>query len=64
MPPIAPVEVQGYAYDAKRRSAELAREVWGEPELAERLEAEATDLQRRFDAAYWTRRALRAGARR
>jgi glycogen debranching enzyme len=52
--PIAPVEVQGYVYDAKRRAAELAREVWGEPELAERLEAEAADLQRRFDEAYWT----------
>jgi len=53
-PPIAPVEVQGYAYDAKRRAAELAREVWGEPGLAERLEAEAGELQRRFDEAYWT----------
>jgi len=28
-PPIAPVEAQGYVYDAKRRMAELAREVWG-----------------------------------
>ncbi|HEV8098190.1 MAG TPA: glycogen debranching N-terminal domain-containing protein, partial [Gaiellaceae bacterium] len=36
--PIAPCEVQGYAYDAKRRTAELAREAWGEPDLAERLE--------------------------
>jgi glycogen debranching enzyme len=53
-PPIAPVEVQGYAYDAKRRVAELAREVWGRPELAERLEADAADLQQRFDDAYWT----------
>jgi glycogen debranching enzyme len=53
-PPIAPVEVQGYAYDAKRRVAELAREVWGEPELAERLETEAADLQQRFDEAFWT----------
>jgi glycogen debranching enzyme len=53
-PPIAPVEVQGYAYDAKRRAAELALEVWGEPELADRLEAEADNLQRRFDEAYWT----------
>ena len=26
--PIAPGEVQGYVYDAKRRMAELAREVW------------------------------------
>ena len=53
-PPIAPVEVQGYAYDAKRRAAELAREVWGEPELAERLETEAADLRERFNEAYWT----------
>ncbi len=34
--------------------AELAREVWGEPELAERLEAEAGDLLQRFNEAYWT----------
>jgi glycogen debranching enzyme len=53
-PPIAPVEVQGYAYDAGLRAAELAREVWGDPGLAERLEAEAAELQRRFDEAYWT----------
>jgi glycogen debranching enzyme len=52
-PPIAPCEVQGYVYDAKRRTAELAREVWRERELAERLEREAAELQRRFDAAFW-----------
>jgi len=51
--PIAPCEVQGYVYDAKRRSAELAREVWREPELAERLEAEAEELRARFDDAFW-----------
>jgi glycogen debranching enzyme len=51
--PIAPCEVQGYVYDAKRRLAELAREVWRERELAERLDHEADDLRRRFDAAYW-----------
>jgi glycogen debranching enzyme len=51
--PIAPCEVQGYVYDAKRRVAELAREVWRERELAERLDHEADDLRRRFDAAYW-----------
>ena len=51
--PIAPCEVQGYVYDAKRRSAELAREVWREPELAERLEAEAEELRARFDEAFW-----------
>jgi glycogen debranching enzyme len=52
-PPIAPCEVQGYVYDAKRRAAELAREVWRERELAERLEAQAEELRARFDEAFW-----------
>jgi glycogen debranching enzyme len=51
--PIAAVEVQGYVYDAKRRLAELAREVWREPGLAERLEREAEELRKRFDEAFW-----------
>jgi len=51
--PIAPCEVQGYVYDAKRRLAELAREVWRDRPLADRLEAEAADLQRRFDEQFW-----------
>ena len=52
-PPLAPCEAQGYVYDAKRRVAELARDVWRERELAERLEREAEDLRRRFDDAFW-----------
>jgi glycogen debranching enzyme len=52
-PPIAPAEVQGYAYDAKRRLAELAREVWRDNALAQRLEAEATELKQRFDESFW-----------
>jgi glycogen debranching enzyme len=52
-PPIAPCEVQGYVYDAKRRMAELAREVWRDRALATRLDAEADELQRRFDEAFW-----------
>jgi glycogen debranching enzyme len=51
--PIAPCEVQGYVYDAKRRTAELARVVWRDRELAERLEREADELRDRFDDAYW-----------
>jgi glycogen debranching enzyme len=51
--PIAPCEVQGYVYDAKRRMAEIAREVWRDVELSDRLEAEAETLRARFDAAYW-----------
>jgi glycogen debranching enzyme len=51
--PIAPCEVQGYVYDAKRRAAELAREVWRERELAERLDRDAAELRARFDEAFW-----------
>jgi glycogen debranching enzyme len=52
--PIAPVEVQGYVYDAKLRTAELAREVWRDRPLAERLEREAAELQRAFNERFWT----------
>jgi glycogen debranching enzyme len=52
-PPIAACEVQGYVYDAKRRLAELAREVWRDRALAERLDNEANELRRRFDEAFW-----------
>jgi glycogen debranching enzyme len=51
--PIAPCEVQGYVYDAKRRIAELAREAWRDGTLADRLEREADDLKQRFDVSYW-----------
>jgi glycogen debranching enzyme len=52
--PIAPVEAQGYVYDAKRRIAELAREVWRDRDLATRLDAEADELRERFDEAFWS----------
>ena len=51
--PIAPVEVQGYVYDAKLRAAELARRVWGDEETAARLEGEATELRERFNDVFW-----------
>ena len=51
--PIAPAEVQGYVYDAKLRIAEIARAVWDDAPLAERLEAEAEALRIRFDERYW-----------
>jgi glycogen debranching enzyme len=54
--PIAPVEVQGYVFDAKRRTAELAREVWRDHELAHRLEQEAEELRSRFNDAFWVDR--------
>ena len=52
-PPRAVCEVQGYVYDAKVRSARLAREVWSDDELADRLEREAADLKDRFNRDFW-----------
>ncbi len=52
-PPVAPCEVQGYVFDAKRRLAEIAREVWRDRGLAERLEREAEELRRAFNEAFW-----------
>jgi glycogen debranching enzyme len=52
IPPIALAEVQGYVFDAKRRIARLAR-IRGDDELGTRLDAEADDLAKRFEAAFW-----------
>ncbi|WP_422739327.1 glycogen debranching N-terminal domain-containing protein [Micromonospora sp. WMMD729] len=51
--PRATCELQGYAYDAKRRGARLAREFWGDPEYADRLDEEATALKERFNRDFW-----------
>jgi glycogen debranching enzyme len=51
--PIATCEIQGYVYDARRRSARLARELWGDAALAERLERQAADLRARFRTDFW-----------
>jgi glycogen debranching enzyme len=51
--PRATCELQGYAYDAKLRGARLARDIWKDAELADRLEADAADLKRRFNRDYW-----------
>ena len=53
--PRATCELQGYAYDAKVRGARLARMVWHDPVLAERLEHEAADLKRRFNRDFWVK---------
>jgi glycogen debranching enzyme len=50
-PPIATCELQGYAYDARRRAARLARLVWDDAALADRLEHDAAALRERFDRA-------------
>jgi glycogen debranching enzyme len=51
--PIATCEIQGYAYDAQRRSARLAREVWNDRPLSGLLEQRAQDLQARFRRDFW-----------
>jgi glycogen debranching enzyme len=51
--PIAVCEIQGYAFDAKRRAARLAREVWQDTPFADRLEAEAAALKERFLEDFW-----------
>jgi glycogen debranching enzyme len=51
--PIATCEIQGYAYDAKVRCARLARLVWKDEALAQKLEREAAELKKRFNKDYW-----------
>jgi glycogen debranching enzyme len=54
-PPIAVCEHQGYAFDARLRTARLLREVWNDEEEAARLEHEAEELRRRFNKDFWSR---------
>ena len=51
--PIAACELQGYAYDARLRAVRLARELWNDPALAQRLERDAANLRERFDRDFW-----------
>ena len=51
--PIATCEIQGYVYDAKLRAARLARDIWDDPVLGERLELEAAALRERFLEDFW-----------
>ncbi|MDG4758989.1 glycogen debranching N-terminal domain-containing protein [Micromonospora sp. WMMD710] len=51
--PRATCELQGYAYDAKRRGARLARQFWDDPGYADRLEREAAALKERFNRDFW-----------
>jgi glycogen debranching enzyme len=51
--PIATCEIQGYAYDARLRTARVAREIWGDTHLADRLERDAAALRERFNRDFW-----------
>jgi glycogen debranching enzyme len=54
-PPIATCELQGYAYDARLRTARLMRTVWKDEKTAERLERDAAELKRRFNRDFWVK---------
>ena len=51
--PRATCELQGYVYDAKLRTARLAREVWNDPVWAKQLETQAVELKKRFNQEFW-----------
>jgi len=53
--PVATIEVQGYAYDAKYRLARLLRH-FGDTKTADRLKREAAELAKRIDSEYWMQR--------
>jgi glycogen debranching enzyme len=55
VPPIATCELQGYAYDARVRTARLMRGIWKDDETAARLEHDAEELKRRFNRDFWIR---------
>jgi glycogen debranching enzyme len=50
--PIALCEVQGYVYAAKRAAARISR-IRGDGQRESVLEAEATELQQKFEEAFW-----------
>jgi glycogen debranching enzyme len=51
--PRATCEIQGYAYDARLRMARLARLVWDDAALADRLERDAAALREAFNRDFW-----------
>jgi glycogen debranching enzyme len=51
--PIATAEIQGYVFDALRRSARLARTVWNDEALGQRLADRAAALRERFQRDFW-----------
>lgn len=51
--PVMAAGAQGYAYDALRRTAWVARTVWGDQTYAALLEQTAGDLRDRFQRDFW-----------
>ncbi|MEU0858970.1 glycogen debranching N-terminal domain-containing protein [Streptomyces griseofuscus] len=55
--PVMAAGAQGYAYDALRRTAWVARAVWADETYAALLEQAAADLRDRFQRDFWMREA-------
>ncbi|MFI9172790.1 amylo-alpha-1,6-glucosidase [Streptomyces lincolnensis] len=53
--PVMAAGAQGYAYDALRRTAWIARTVWEDETYAALLEQAAADLRDRFQRDFWMR---------
>jgi hypothetical protein len=51
--PRATCELQGYVYDARLRCARLAREIWNDDALAQKLEHQADELKQSFNEDFW-----------
>ncbi|MEV5309432.1 MULTISPECIES: glycogen debranching N-terminal domain-containing protein [unclassified Streptomyces] len=51
--PVMAAGAQGYAYDALRRTAQLARAIWADATYAALLEQAAGDLRDRFQREFW-----------
>lgn len=51
--PVMAAGAQGYAYDALRRTAWVARTAWGDQVYADLLEQAAGDLRDRFQRDFW-----------
>ena len=51
--PRATCELQGYVYDARRRCARLARELWRDDGLAAKLDEQADELKASFNRDFW-----------
>ena len=51
--PRATCELQGYVYDARVRCARLAREIWNDDALAQKLEHQADELKQSFNEDFW-----------
>jgi len=54
-PPIASADVQGYVYDIKKGLSKIAKDVWKDEELSNKLKLEAETLKVNFNQSFWVK---------